>query len=40
MQVWLCYTKKKTTITIKMKKEGTWRRGQILVGTSKGASHW
>jgi len=32
MQVWLCYIKKKMTITIKM-KERTRRRGQIPVKT-------
>ena len=37
-QVWLGYMKK-TTITIKI-KEGTRRRGQILVGTGKGTSRW
>jgi len=37
-QVWLSYMKKKTTITIQMKR--VWRKGQILVGTSKGTSHW
>jgi len=31
--------KKKMAITVKMKKR-VWHRGQILVGTSEGTSHW